>query len=85
MLKLKTKILLLQTYVSKSVLLITIILFASCGKLNPPKQKPFVIVGKNTSFYEEIKVAEYYYQDAKGNRYDFTDYNNKYNVGDTIR
>lgn len=83
--KLKTDASLLQSCVSKSVLLIMIILFASCDKLDTPKQKPFVIVGKNSTYYSSQNRAEYYYQDAKGNKYDFTDANNLYKIGDTIR
>jgi hypothetical protein len=83
--KLKTDASLLQSCVSKSVLLIIIVLFASCNELDPPKQKPFVIVGKNSTYYSAQNRAKYYYQDAKGNRYDFTDANNLYKVGDTIR
>ena len=74
-----------QTAVSKSVLLIMIILFASCDKLNPPTQKPFVIIGKNSVYYSSQNRAKYYYQDAKGNSYDFTEDNKKYSIGDTIR
>jgi len=85
MTKLKTDTSLLQSCVSKSVLLIILILIASCDKLDTPKQKPFVIVGKNSTFYSSQNRAEYYYQDAKGNRYDFTDANNLYKIGDTIR
>jgi hypothetical protein len=85
MFKFKTKVLLLQTYVCKSVLLTILILFVSCNRKELIRQKPFIIVGKNSTYYSSSNRAEYYYQDAKGNNYDFTDFNNKYNVGDTIR
>jgi len=63
------------------------LLLSSCENQNITQksklQKPFVIVNKYIQ--DEEKKAMYYYQDANGIEYNFTDLKDKYNVGDTLR
>jgi len=62
------------------------LLVSSCGDFEKPKPltKPFIIVNKFVN-YQQFEVAKYFYQDVNGTEYYFTDNNNKYNIGDTLK
>jgi hypothetical protein len=68
----------------KSILILSILLFCSCEKQMPLK-KPFVIVYKSMTCSSVTNVACYVAQDANGNRFDFNEKTEAYNIGDTIR
>ncbi len=66
----------------KKLLLLIIILIAGCeGTTSIIYKKPFIIYSK--SYYSTM--ADYYYQDANGEKANFTDLKDKYSVGDTIK
>lgn len=67
-----------------AILLLAAGLMSSCEPKIKKMSKPFIIVNKYVN-YNFNGVAKYYYQDSTGFEYEFTDDNNKYNIGDTLR
>lgn len=67
----------------KTKILISLLILLSVGCEYQKRSKPFVIVYKTIHDYDNISL--YAYQDAFGNRYEFFELSNKYNIGDTIK
>lgn len=65
----------------KASLIFLAIVFIGCDSYK--REKPFVIVGKNTSY--DSGYGWYMYQDANGNKFEFSDTPTAYKIGDTIR
>lgn len=63
----------------KLILIILVVIGSSC---NEPAKKPFIIIHKDVWKSGQCK---YVYQDANGNSFNFYEFNDSYNIGDTIK
>jgi len=63
---------------------ISLLILLSVG-CNTIPTKPFIIIDKRNHDWSFSGSCDYVYSSSNGLKYEFTDFSNKYNIGDTIK